>query len=69
MRKAARIPAGRACSREKIDGHHSAMASKVSRGLMSAEDLAAIFSRGLTVTTVLSDDRMYQAAGKNNVNL
>ena len=51
-------------SREKIDGHHSGMASKVSRSLMSAEDLAAIFSRGLTVTTVLSNDRMYQVAGK-----
>ena len=51
-------------SREKIDGHHSGMASMVSRGLMSAEDLAAIFSRGLTVTTLLSDDRMYQVAGK-----
>ena len=51
-------------SREKIDGHHSGMASMVSRGLMSAEDLAAIFSRGLTVTTLLSDDRMYQVVGK-----
>ena len=51
-------------SREKIDGHHSGMASMVSRGLMSAEDLAGIFSGGLTVTTVLSDERMYQVAGK-----
>ena len=32
-------------SREKIDGHHSGMASKVSRGLMAAEDLAEVFAR------------------------
>ena len=51
-------------SREKIDGHHSGVAGKVSRGLMSAEELADIFAEDLTVTTVLSDDRMYQVAGK-----
>ena len=56
-------------SREKIDGHHSGMASKVSRGLMSAEDLAAIFSKGLTVTTITSDERMYQVVGKKEVDL
>jgi hypothetical protein len=31
---------------------------------MSAEDLAAIFEKHLTVTTVLSDDRMYQVVGR-----
>ena len=51
-------------SREKIDGHHSGAASKVSRGLMAAEDLAEVFSRYLTVTTVISDDRMYQVAAR-----
>lgn len=52
-------------SREMIDAHHHGAASHVSNGLMSADELAAIFGRYLTVTTVLSDDRMYQIVGKN----
>ena len=51
-------------SRKKIDAHHHGAASHVSNGLMSAEDLAAIFEKHLTVTTVLSDDRMYQVVGR-----
>jgi demethylmenaquinone methyltransferase/2-methoxy-6-polyprenyl-1,4-benzoquinol methylase len=51
-------------SREKIDAHHHGVASHVSNGLMSAEDLAAVFARHLTVTKVLSDDRMYQVVGR-----
>ncbi len=52
-------------SREMIDAHHHGAASHVSNGLMSGDELAAIFGRYLTVTTVLSDDRMYQIVGKN----
>ena len=51
-------------SREKIDAHHHGSAMKVSNGLMKAEDLAEIFSDNLTVTKIISDDRMYQVAGK-----
>ena len=51
-------------SREKIDAHHHGVASHVSNGLMRAEDLAAIFAKQLAVTTVLSDDRMYQVTGR-----
>ena len=51
-------------SREKIDAHHHGAASHVSNGLMSAEDLAAIFEKYLLVGTVLSNDRMYQVVGK-----
>ena len=51
-------------SREKIDAHHHGAASHVSNGLMPAEDLAAIFRKHLQVTTVLSDERMYQVAGQ-----
>ena len=53
-------------SREKIDAHHHGTASHVSNGLMRAEDLAAIFGKYLTVTTVLSDERMYQVVGKRD---
>ena len=50
-------------SREKIDAHHHGAASHVSNGLMSAEELAAIFARRLAVTAVVSDERMYQVVG------
>lgn len=50
-------------SREEIDSHHKGSASKVSLGLMPAEDLEKIFRKSLKVTTTLSDDRMYQVVG------
>lgn len=50
--------------RAAIDGHHKGRASAVSRGLMSAQELAAIFEKHLTVTTVLSTEEMYQVAGE-----
>lgn len=50
-------------SRERIDAHHHGEASRVSNGLMPAEDLAAIFEKYLRVRTVLSDERMYQVVG------
>ncbi len=53
-------------SREKIDAHHHGAASHVSNGLMPAEDLSAIFARHLSVTAVISDDRMYQVVGKKS---
>lgn len=52
-------------SREKIDAHHHGSASKVSMGLMPAEQLAGIFGRYLDVTAVISDEDMYQVAGKH----
>ena len=51
-------------SREKIDTHHRGTASQVSNGLMRAEELAAIFGKYLTVTAVVSDDRMYQVVAR-----
>ena len=51
-------------SREKIDAHHHGTASHVSNGLMPADNLAVIFGKHLTVTTVISDERMYQVVGK-----
>ena len=53
-------------SREKIDAHHHGAASRVSNGLMPTEELSAIFAAHLTVTAVISDDRMYQVVGKKN---
>ncbi len=51
-------------SREEIDSHHRGAARHVSNGLMPAEDLAEMFSEHLDVTAVISDDRMYQVAGR-----
>ena len=51
-------------SRERIDAHHHTVAHSVSMGLMEAEKLTEIFAEHLRVTTVISDDRMYQVAGR-----
>lgn len=51
-------------SRAAIDRHHEDTASRVSRGLMSEDDLAAIFARELEVTVKISDARMYQVTGR-----
>jgi len=51
-------------SRETIDAHHHGAASMVSNGLMAAEDLAKIFSSCLAITVIISDDEMYQVAGR-----
>ena len=51
-------------SRETINACHTGAAEHVSAGLMDAEELASIFGKSLLVTTVISDERMYQVAGK-----
>jgi demethylmenaquinone methyltransferase/2-methoxy-6-polyprenyl-1,4-benzoquinol methylase len=51
-------------SREKIDEHHKGCACHVSNGLMEADELAKIFAKHLEVTTIISDDRMYQVVGR-----
>jgi len=50
-------------SRDQINAHHQGCAKHVSLGLMEVESLAEIFSKYLTVTTKISDDRMYQVVG------
>ena len=50
-------------SRDKINSHHKGTASKVSNGLMPADELLKVFEKYLTVTTVISNDSMYQVAG------
>ena len=51
-------------SRAAIDRHHEGHASTISAGLMHEDDLAALFSKYLTVITKISDERMYQVSGK-----
>ncbi len=51
-------------SREEIDRRHSGSACKVSRGLMSEDDLAHIFEKYLQVTAKISNENMYVVAGR-----
>lgn len=53
-------------SREQIDAHHHGHASRVSLGLIEAEELAEIFSKYLDVCCVISDENMYQVAGRKH---
>lgn len=50
-------------SREAINAIHT-NAGRVSNDLMSAEELSEIFGRYMTVTASVSDDQMYQVAGR-----
>ena len=51
-------------SRAAIDRHHEGSASKVSVGLMHEDALESLFTRHLTVTVKISNERMYQVTGK-----
>lgn len=54
-------------SRERINHHHEGSASKVSIGLLNEQELAHIFSKYLEVTTVISNETMYQVCGRKTV--
>ena len=51
-------------SRAAIDRHHEGSASKVSIGLMHEDALESLFTKHLTVTVKISNERMYQVTGK-----
>jgi len=50
-------------SLEQINQHHSGSASKVSIGLMPADELAEIVCKYLEVTVSIDNDEMYQVVG------
>ena len=56
-------------SREKVISHHSGSASRVTQGLPTAEELAETPLEGVEVTTVISDDRMFQVCWKKTLPL
>ena len=58
-----RLTVAHGMSREAIDGHHSGAASKVSNGLMRAENLKRIFDAHFEVEVVISNRHMYQVSG------
>ena len=58
-----RLTVAHGMSREAIDNHHSGSASKVSNGLMSADNLKRIFDTYFDVEVVISNSHMYQVSG------
>ena len=63
LKEDGRLTVAHGMSREAIDGHHSGSASKVSNGLMSAENLKRIFDAYFDVEVVISNQHMYQVSG------
>ena len=63
LKEDGRLTIAHGMSREAIDGHHSGSASKVSNGLMSAENLKRIFDAHFEVEVVISNRHMYQVSG------
>lgn len=53
-------------SRKVLDAHHEKTARSVSNGLLPAETLAGLFAKYLSVTVQISDDEMYQVAGRRS---
>ena len=63
LKEDGRLTVAHGMSREAIDNHHSGSASKVSNGLMRAEDLKRIFDAYFDVEVVVSNRSMYQVSG------
>ena len=63
LKENGRLTVAHGMSREAIDNHHSGAASKVSNGLMTAENLKRIFDAHFRVEVVISNDFMYQVSG------
>ena len=62
-REGGRLTVAHSASREQIDDHHKGPASKVSNGLMYADELKAIFEPFFDVDIVISTQEMYQVSG------
>ena len=63
LKEGGRLTVAHGMSREAIDGHHSGAASKVSNGLMTADNLKRIFDAHFDVEVVISNGYMYQVSG------
>ena len=63
LKEDGRLTIAHGASREAIDNHHSGSASKVSNGLMRAEDLVKLFDPHFDVEIMISNTRMYQVSG------
>ena len=59
-----RLSVAHGMSRKMLNQHHSGTASRVSVDLLEENELAALFAPYFDVDTVISDERMYQVAGR-----
>lgn len=63
LKEGGRLTIAHGASREQIDDHHKGAASKVSNGLMHAENLKQLFMPHFTVEVMISNNLMYQVTG------
>ena len=63
LKEDGRLTIAHGASRETIDAQHSGVASKVSNGLMRAEELVKLFDPYFDVEIMISNRKMYQVSG------
>ncbi len=63
LKDGGRLTIAHGASREQIDDHHKGPASKVSNGLMFADELKSIFDPFFQVDIQISNQEMYQVSG------
>lgn len=66
LKKGGVLTVAHGMSRDRINAHHSNVSEQIKCELMEADELAGIISNHLKVTSVISDDKMYQVAGKRS---
>ncbi len=64
LKDGGRLSIAHGMSRERINLHHSGPAREVSMGLMDANTLAELFKPYFDVDVIISNDEMYQVAGR-----
>ncbi|MBR0139766.1 MAG: methyltransferase domain-containing protein [Firmicutes bacterium] len=62
-RPGGRLSVAHGMSREKLVGHHSGSASRVSVELIDERSMAELFGKYFDVDVMISDERMYQVCG------
>lgn len=64
LKSGGRLIIAHGASREKINKHHSGVASPISKMLISGDKLKGVMSRYLKVLKVIDDDLMYEVCGE-----
>ena len=64
LKKGGILTVAHGMSRDFINSHHSNVSYEIKHDLMEADQLAELFSKYLEVTAVISDEKMYQVAGR-----
>lgn len=64
LKKGGMLTVAHSMSRDRINSHHSNVSYEIKRDLIEANELAQIFSNYLEVSTIISNDKMYQVAGR-----